>query len=1027
MDHIPKPQNPLPEISVRLVEPIIPYDYGNFASFPLRHVFTENSTRDMASIEIARYLQSWLFFGLLAESLESGFRLPDLVTWSDDRSAGSFLTLKKLQSRLVDGTGRPSFLTRWNEHIEATCTLAWTVVNRMESFGLLATSPAGETALAVLVLVRTLQITAVGPSRDEVKISPWSSEFLRAHMQKGGWCPQQIAALFDAHDPIVVYYLARLRGQEHALSHNSCNETACIANNVTLNREYQHRHTSDHCTCDFTSTDANEVKAIIRGGGIPLISIQKEEHARASLKITKASPGCDYVAVSHVWSDGLGNPNANALPQCQLERLSRCLSQMPRGSYGSNSDSYMSRGLELNASPVRQKTFLEYFSNTGFQDSSRNQRLIWMDTLCIPVVASDDSPAVVSDVNRLKMTAINQMALVYAGASQVLVLDSGLQSIVLNPSHALSDIEGLARFICSTWMRRCWTLQEGALARKIYFPCASGMATPLTPTKSSLDDYSIEVANGLVPWILPWYIQIHLRKRATSQAEKVAYQVSCAEPILAHLRYRFQEAADRVINLLPRGLLSHNTLGQATPESQLRQFCTIWNSLADRNTTMTEDIPALFANLLDINAYQILALHGSLRMKALLMKLDVLPLGLLFNDGPRSEASSNCLDRWVPSKPSRTTMRVPEPDPFDEDLAVRTALSWTEDGNLKYSNQGGTAAILLDVTDIWKDKTEFILRIDEPLSPGRSKDFLIHLQRPEVDDMQREVFPKAMLVLEVENTVKLSYVARKGCLLFVKEDDDLKNQERIGIAAERQETNIVGQYDCPLTWNDAAPIDVDKYPSIFGQHIKSEWILTVQCGNFAQFSLKRYGSMYYLLQNSDSEYPVYQHWSSDFSRRSFHQTLSNFVQGIAALFVVVPLSYCNLISIVLRVIIQIRIGWVALSPLGKAATIMFALDASQVFSFLTPPPIAQTLFIIDRQRTVGSLSSIEKAHVILSLVGNLWSAVVIFRLVNGGLRYLAYRAWLETFRDDWPAERSWVWYFYFWIANSSSRAERTTI
>jgi len=133
-----------------------------------------------------------------------------------------------------------------------------------------------------------------------------------------------------------------------------------------------------------------------------------------------------------------------------------------------------------------------------------------------------------------------------------------------------------------------------------------------------------------------------------------------------------------------------------------------------------------------------------------------------------------------------------------------------------------------------------------------------------------------------------------------------------------------------------------------------------------------------------------------------------------------PLSYCNLISIVLRIIIQIRIGWGASSPLGKAATIIFALDASYLLSFLTPPPIAQTLFIIDRQRAVGSLSDIDKAYVILSLVGNVWSTLVIFRLVSGGLRFLGYRAWLDTFRDDWPAKSGWLWGFYFWMASSSS-------
>ncbi len=33
--------------------------------------------------------------------------------------------------------------------------------------------------------------------------------------------------------------------------------------------------------------------------------------------------GGDYVAISHVWSDGHANPSMNKLPRCQLEQIQR--------------------------------------------------------------------------------------------------------------------------------------------------------------------------------------------------------------------------------------------------------------------------------------------------------------------------------------------------------------------------------------------------------------------------------------------------------------------------------------------------------------------------------------------------------------------------------------------------------------------------------------------------------------------------------------------------------------------------------
>lgn len=38
--------------------------------------------------------------------------------------------------------------------------------------------------------------------------------------------------------------------------------------------------------------------------------------------------GVTYVAISHVWSHGLGNNRANSLPRCQLERLSTLVNEV---------------------------------------------------------------------------------------------------------------------------------------------------------------------------------------------------------------------------------------------------------------------------------------------------------------------------------------------------------------------------------------------------------------------------------------------------------------------------------------------------------------------------------------------------------------------------------------------------------------------------------------------------------------------------------------------------------------------------
>jgi hypothetical protein len=132
-----------------------------------------------------------------------------------------------------------------------------------------------------------------------------------------------------------------------------------------------------------------------------------------------------------------------------------------------------------------------------------------------------------------------------------------------------------------------------------------------------------------------------------------------------------------------------------------------------------------------------------------------------------------------------------------------------------------------------------------------------------------------------------------------------------------------------------------------------------------------------------------------------------------------PLGFCLFLSIIIRVVIEVRIGWSNLSTLGKAATIIFAVDATVVLQFLTPPPLTQTLFIVDRMRSHGGLLKLEVAYVVLSLLGSWWTIGVFRFVVTLVLDHLAYRMWLQSFDKDWGVNPTglWRWYFKFisWI------------
>ncbi|KAK8213325.1 hypothetical protein M8818_002624 [Zalaria obscura] len=158
------------------------------------------------------------------------------------------------------------------------------------------------------------------------------------------------------------------------------------------------------------------------------------------LKVVKADWRTSYVAYSHVWSEGLGNATDNALPLCQIERLRSQLVDLPAPTTSQNLD-----GLGLD-----QKMHLR----THHRDESYGQ-LFWLDTLCVPAQPN---------YHHLRLKTINHMAAIYALADRVLVLDSELQGQRIATSQ---DTDLLAYAAFSAWNARCWTLQEGALARSL--------------------------------------------------------------------------------------------------------------------------------------------------------------------------------------------------------------------------------------------------------------------------------------------------------------------------------------------------------------------------------------------------------------------------------------------------------------------------------------------------------------------------------------------------------------------------------
>lgn len=264
-------------------------------------------------------------------------------------------------------------------------------------------------------------------------------------IRRQGWCPAELSMMHRRFDSAGLYYMNYIERPGRAMIHpmirirpayssapdgkrtfdpttKLCTKSRCSLRSLNPS-DYGTKHVDVCSNCFDVGADYDEILNILRCGSIPLIlSIDSENDSR-KITLVQSEPGLSYVAISHVWSDGLGNLDRSALPHCQLRRLSRLVQHLP--------------------------------------GEAANMVLFWMDTICCPPDSAGQ--------NEAQGLAIAKMRETYEEAKVVLVLDSWLQeSKIEQASHP----EILMRIIASGWNNRLWTLQEGALADMLLFQFA---------------------------------------------------------------------------------------------------------------------------------------------------------------------------------------------------------------------------------------------------------------------------------------------------------------------------------------------------------------------------------------------------------------------------------------------------------------------------------------------------------------------------------------------------------------------------
>ncbi|KKY15356.1 putative het domain-containing protein [Phaeomoniella chlamydospora] len=326
------------------------YDNQGFSDFPSRNGWDidrlyRGDLQGHSVLEAHRLLQNWLYFGMLSEFLGSTLDPLDFVCEDDEPTKGLRICTRPLEKRLARWKDRMANMDSETKLERAGCILncldlvsdatrSAVMTDLMDSQLHLAISVLGSTldkarvTLGLLPEAEKEEFVSRGQKQHEVYFRFGPNDLIRSRLRANGWCPYQLIQLEEQLTPIALYYSSMIKRPPNATDHSYCTTEHCTTNQVDEST-YQTQHVCPGCECESMGPDPTKLAEIIDQGGIPLIAI-KPSYGSQKCKIRLVHfksdditylPDVPYIAISHIWRDGLGNVNGNWLPTCQVERL----------------------------------------------------------------------------------------------------------------------------------------------------------------------------------------------------------------------------------------------------------------------------------------------------------------------------------------------------------------------------------------------------------------------------------------------------------------------------------------------------------------------------------------------------------------------------------------------------------------------------------------------------------------------------------------------------------------------------------
>lgn len=320
-----------------------PYDRGSLFDYPVRakrpelDIFNIGNYRVIApnyqgiyAFRLERLFQTWLFFGLLHAFFGDAFDESDFTRFAGPEGS----------SQIVITTARliPMLDEWYAEHggrlsIEETERLA--LCFRLVHFYLSYTKDISFDAqmrLSIVSVAELLEFTMYLITQDTEHVPKtargqfWNT-FAFKYMQNTGWCPFEADVTLRRTDFVSsTFFFGCLKKTRARAAHSGCSRDHCIRSEIAFERLQREGmiHLDSCHGCLSVGIDAVEMKLMVellQKQTVPLIRATRRYDDRIQFKVVPYDPKIRYVAISHVWCDGLGNVSQNCEDMFALNKI----------------------------------------------------------------------------------------------------------------------------------------------------------------------------------------------------------------------------------------------------------------------------------------------------------------------------------------------------------------------------------------------------------------------------------------------------------------------------------------------------------------------------------------------------------------------------------------------------------------------------------------------------------------------------------------------------------------------------------